>query len=306
MKCIEERICKYRERSGLSQLDLAEKLDVSRQAISKWETGASIPELPKLIKMSEIFGVSLDELIIGNESEPAVKEENKKEESKNSTGNIIWGIFFLFAGLALSIVLYIKFSDPSIFIILPPFVLSGVYFLQPFAHVWLWSGYTWFILVSGWLRYGAGVSWSRIFDKDMYSPHESTWCSVLSWVEFLALICLIAATVYVWRNKKFDISKTKRMTLASICGATVILRIAVQYISPIIGSALWGVSKEKTTTYELHGVIHTVYEEGWMESKEEVLSILDFSIETILLTAFIICLVPTFYWIKNAIKAKKK
>lgn len=59
---LSEKIYALRRKSGLSQERLAEQIGVSRQAISKWETGAATPELDKLIALSECFGVSLDEL----------------------------------------------------------------------------------------------------------------------------------------------------------------------------------------------------------------------------------------------------
>ena len=66
-----ETIYTLRTRRNLSQGDLAEQLDVSRQSISKWETDRSVPELDKLVKMSRLFGVSLDELVLGAEKGPA-------------------------------------------------------------------------------------------------------------------------------------------------------------------------------------------------------------------------------------------
>ena len=59
-----ERIYNLRTEKEMSQGDLADALEVSRQSISKWETNGSVPELDKLIKLSEVFGVSLDELIL--------------------------------------------------------------------------------------------------------------------------------------------------------------------------------------------------------------------------------------------------
>jgi len=58
-----ERIIKLRNAKGISQDTLAVALGVSRQSVSKWETDASVPELDKLIKLSEYFEISLDELI---------------------------------------------------------------------------------------------------------------------------------------------------------------------------------------------------------------------------------------------------
>lgn len=58
-----EKILGLRTKSGLSQEALAEKLMVSRQAVSKWESGVTLPETEKLIIISNMFGVSLDYLL---------------------------------------------------------------------------------------------------------------------------------------------------------------------------------------------------------------------------------------------------
>ena len=59
---LSEKILSLRTQLGLSQEELAEQLEVSRQSVSKWETGQSVPDLDKLIKLSDLFGVTLDEL----------------------------------------------------------------------------------------------------------------------------------------------------------------------------------------------------------------------------------------------------
>lgn len=58
-----DKIIELRKRSGWSQEDLAERLGVSRQAVSKWESAASIPDLGKILKLSQLFGVSTDTLL---------------------------------------------------------------------------------------------------------------------------------------------------------------------------------------------------------------------------------------------------
>lgn len=61
-----EKIREQRKNAGLSQEQLAEKLNVSRQAITKWETDKGIPDVSNLIAISDEFGLSLDELIKGD------------------------------------------------------------------------------------------------------------------------------------------------------------------------------------------------------------------------------------------------
>ena len=58
-----EKLYELRRASGMSQEELAEKLGVSRQAVSKWESGATQPELSKLIELSKLYSVSVDELL---------------------------------------------------------------------------------------------------------------------------------------------------------------------------------------------------------------------------------------------------
>ena len=65
-----DKIINERKRNGWSQEDLAEQLNVSRQSISKWESAQAIPDIQKIIKMADLFGVSTDYLL-KDEMEPA-------------------------------------------------------------------------------------------------------------------------------------------------------------------------------------------------------------------------------------------
>ena len=64
-----DKIILLRRRKGWSQEELAERLGVTRQSISKWEGAQSAPELDKILKMSEVFGVSCD-FLLKDELEP--------------------------------------------------------------------------------------------------------------------------------------------------------------------------------------------------------------------------------------------
>lgn len=65
-----EKIFSCRRRLGLSQEQLAERLGVSRQAVSKWETGEAVPELGKLAQLAAVFGVTADWLLSDEEAMP--------------------------------------------------------------------------------------------------------------------------------------------------------------------------------------------------------------------------------------------
>jgi len=80
---LNEKIYLCRRKAGLSQEALAEKAGVSRQAVSKWETGTAMPELDKIAVLSEIFGVTTDWLIKDN-SEDEGTSENADEDHEHS------------------------------------------------------------------------------------------------------------------------------------------------------------------------------------------------------------------------------
>ena len=65
-----EKLMTLRKQAGLSQEQLADRLGVTRQSVSKWESGAVFPELVKLISLSEMFGVSVDYLVKDYMEEP--------------------------------------------------------------------------------------------------------------------------------------------------------------------------------------------------------------------------------------------
>ena len=69
------RLCELRRRQGLSQEALAERLGVTRQAVSKWETGESLPDIDRLIALSEVFCVSTDYLVKGTEPQASAAPE---------------------------------------------------------------------------------------------------------------------------------------------------------------------------------------------------------------------------------------
>lgn len=67
MKTLGTKISEYRKMKGMTQDELAEKLNVSGQAVSKWENDLSIPDLPLLIELAKFFHVTLDELVLPEE-----------------------------------------------------------------------------------------------------------------------------------------------------------------------------------------------------------------------------------------------
>lgn len=101
-----ENLYNLRKKKNLSQEEVAEKLNVTRQTISKWETGESKPDFDKIIPICNLYDITSDELLKGEITEPIEKEENKEiidTDEKNYNNKITKKRAFL---LSLGIFLY--------------------------------------------------------------------------------------------------------------------------------------------------------------------------------------------------------
>ncbi|MBQ9745457.1 MAG: helix-turn-helix transcriptional regulator [Clostridia bacterium] len=127
---IGNKIFELRSAKNLSQGDLAELLEVSRQSVSKWETDGAVPELDKLIKMCDIFGVTLDELAGRNAEEkqdPEVKREPEAKHAEKGTAftpQKLVGCILLAASLTGIILSLIFAENEEDLYVLAPFLLA--------------------------------------------------------------------------------------------------------------------------------------------------------------------------------------
>lgn len=105
-----EKLIQLRKSSGLSQEELGNRLNVARQTVSKWELGSTTPEMEKLIELSNLFNVSIDELVKEKEVPEVIAREfdrNKIESVYSNVGKakkcIKW--YLIIAGSVAAIVI---------------------------------------------------------------------------------------------------------------------------------------------------------------------------------------------------------
>ena len=79
---IANRLVELRKKSGLSQEQLADKLGLSRQAVSKWERAEASPDTDNLICLAKLYNVSLDDLLSSDESIDDIAKETKEREAR--------------------------------------------------------------------------------------------------------------------------------------------------------------------------------------------------------------------------------
>ena len=152
-----EKIAALRGARELSQGDLAEELDVSRQSVSKWETGQSVPELDKIIKLADLFGITVDELVRDGpapepspaEMSPAAQPETKivyvERPRRRFTPVQIVGAVCGVLGVGLILGLYGR--DPELPILGVALILASLPLLLVKKHP---------LLASGWLIWAVG------------------------------------------------------------------------------------------------------------------------------------------------------
>ena len=219
-----EQIYKFRCEKRLSQSELAEALDVSRQSVSKWETGTAVPELSKLMLMSELFGVSLDELVKGKE-ETGYNADGASDHDRHEApliyqrreGRITAGYFLVFfGGFALLLLTALGGFLAGLVFSVPLFLCALICFTCR-RRAGLWCAWLIYWCVNIYLRIATGISssaWVRYieFNADM------TVQTIVSLIMFAVEIGMVASTVISFRNVRFDLS---RKSVELLCGGIV-------------------------------------------------------------------------------------
>ena len=209
-----ERIYNLRNERNMSQGDLADALGVSRQSISKWETNSAVPELDKLVKLGEYFGVSMDALILGEQQGTQVQPEQstlaehietpaRGGPSRKTVGLILLcfgGLVILLFTLLGGFLAGLLFSSP--------FLLCGVICLVFKRNVGLWCAWAVFFAVNIYLRYATGITWRLTLWTFNYEPSMNYLRLAFAWLEVVWAVTMVAVTLR--RFGKAPIAATKK------------------------------------------------------------------------------------------------
>ncbi len=148
------RIAALRAAKGLSQEELAQRMEVSRQSVSKWETDGSVPELDKLLRLSEVFGVSLDSLVKDAQPQPEAAPGSVAPPAEDlpvfcrENLRVILGSAVVLFGAVLSLIFSLR-GEPLVVTLLIglPFIGCGVICMALKKRLLLWCGwYLWLLL----------------------------------------------------------------------------------------------------------------------------------------------------------------
>lgn len=208
---IGERIFQLRNENNLSQEQMAERLDISRQAISKWESGQSTPELDKIIQLSELFGITTDYLLKGKETQnnnlTAIEKKHIREKSVIpyavlSTGvNLIGMVLMLTLGEVIqmtevaAIGLVIQIIGVIIFEIAVYFQKSNSRYKYVLAHIRYYALNNWFLLFIPVCRLTADADdYYFRFLADPFKSYSKPYITVC-----IIVTCLLVITLFILR-----------------------------------------------------------------------------------------------------------
>lgn len=234
---LSEKIYELRTQHNFSQGDLANELNVSRQSVSKWENGNSTPDLEKIVKLAEIFNVSLDELIkneekgetIINVNSPEQKPETQTNarEKKIGKGLLIAGVISIFVFLLLGL------GITGFFIAIPLFACSIIYYKAKNNHFFccLWAIIP---LADLFIRFAMGISWSVIKQTLEWEYSMNYGRLAIGWAQFIVILFLIIFSIVKLSKKNIEINKKfKRNFIAAVIGFTF-LWMGEYLTSPLI------------------------------------------------------------------------
>lgn len=196
-----ERIYKLRNSNNLSQGDLADRLNVSRQTVSKWENGMCMPETEKLVQLSEIFKVSTDYILKGEEgtNEPIyiyLKEDNANQSKvsekivRKYVGIVLAVLFSVLAFIMIITGGYIAAIIPG------AVVLLGVLLATNVKHPWLITFWVTYIVLITVLHFISAITPLMIFDPIIYTPgytYHLLWGYGIWIVLLILIVCTVAA-----------------------------------------------------------------------------------------------------------------
>lgn len=241
-----ENIVRLRTQKNWSQGDLADALDISRQSVSKWETDASVPELEKLLKLSELFGVTLDALVRGEDAlqtGPAAAEAQNAPSSfapqavpaRDKSRSII-GTVLLCTGAVIMLCLLLLGSLFSGLLFGAPFFICGIICLTAKSRAGLWCGWAVYACVDLYLRFATGLSWTTIFMTHLWTPEMNYMRLAIAWVQFLGMVLMTVCTVCSYRTLRLSATKKEVTWLAAgWLAALVALPLLMSYgVMPLL------------------------------------------------------------------------
>lgn len=227
-----ETIYKLRTEKQFSQGELAEMLEVSRQSISKWENNSAVPELEKLIRLSEIFEVSLDELVKGEEKSKDVPPEVRTEvvyvKQKGFPPRKIAGTILFCMAFLVTILLFVAGAGLAGLIFASPFLVCGIICFTFRKNVGLWCAWAAYVLFDIYMSYATGINRASVLHTLQWTHHMNYMRLAFAWILVISLLLMMAITIIrLGKNSEINEQKIKKHMLISWLVVVVLQAVAM-------------------------------------------------------------------------------
>ncbi len=225
-----ETIYRLRTEKNLSQGDLAEMLEVSRQSVSKWENNSAVPDLEKIIKLGKIFDISLDALVNGeaiprHEEEAPPVQEVKVVAVGFPPRKIVGTILFCLAFL--TVLVCMVAGDILVGLVLAlPFLSCGIICFALERNVGLWCAWDIYLLFDLYISYATGISRSSVLLTFQWTHHMNYMRLAFAWFLLISLAVMIAITVVRFWNRPFVSREAGKKSVLVAWVVLVVLQVA--------------------------------------------------------------------------------
>lgn len=225
-------ISRLRAEHHLSQGDLAEALAVSRQSVSKWETDSSVPDLDKLVKLSQVFDVTLDELVMGAEPQPKVEAPSQQVVvSHRMPGRKIAGTILFCMGFLAFLIPTVLGGILTGLLLAVPFLVCGIICFLAQKRPGLWCAWAVYLLACIICYYGTGLGWNLLFFTFSWEAIGIPAYTIAAWVQVLMILALLIGTVRSFRTFSFPPTRRNGVILAVLW---VMFLVCWLLISPVL------------------------------------------------------------------------
>ncbi len=275
-----ERLYQLRKEKNLSQEDLAERLEVSRQSVSRWENGSATPDFEKTVRLSELFETTTDYLLKGNTA--ASKAPDTEAELPAAKGSlptwrkVLSAVFLVLSGIATLIGLF-GGGWLEYYIAVPlPLAIMGLLLLFNKKRTLLRVVWTFYLFTATLLYTSLGLSWNYFFL--LFPPHPAAFNHYIpsGFVLFLLMLVVVIYTAFTLRKHPV---KNKTLHLFALC-LMPLAYLLQEFCSNLLSKSL----------------IHLALVQG---SLYMAINLLIYLVRLAIITAFAVLLAQTIYRIKK-------
>lgn len=275
-----ERLYQLRKEKNLSQEDLAERLEVSRQSISRWENGTATPDFDKTVRLSELFETTTDYLLKGRVA-PSNTPDLEVEMHATKTALPTWRKVLSAVLLVLSGIGFLNglfFGGWWDYYLYGPLPLAILGFLLLFSkkRTLLRAVWTLYLFTTTLLYTSMGLTWNFAFL--LFRPHPAAFNQYIpsGFALFLLMLAVVVYTAFTLRKQPV---KNKKLHLIALC-LMPLAYLLQEFCSNLLSKSLINLALEQSSLYLS-------------------INLLIYLIRLAIITAFAVLLAQTIYRIRK-------